>query len=127
MHPENFENFTLPIAAYDRHGVIVGANRIFRSLTGITQDDMRSGAANLFDRLDETNDGLAQAAHNAFDGGESVCEGTGCPLRTHAGKAAEYQLSRHPNALLFPMARDRAGVRLAGILLDENKTDHDMG
>lgn len=107
-YPENFENFTLPIAAYDRGGVIAGANRIFRSLTG--------SPGNLYGCLDDP--ALADAARAAFDGGEHVYRGAGRLLRTSAGKAAQYQLGQYPNAIFFPMAQG-----LAGILLDENKPD----
>jgi hypothetical protein len=36
---------------------------------------------------------------------------------------ADYQIALFPNAIFFPMAYGADGVRLAGILLDESKTD----
>ena len=122
IYPAAFENFIYPIAVYDLEGTIAAANRAFRKLVGIEADDVQNSAVNLFDHLDEKNAGLVAVVRNAFDNKESVYEGTGCLIKAE-GKPAMYELSRYPNAMAFPVVRDGAGVLLAGILLDEKKSD----
>ena len=126
MHPNNFENLSFPIAAYDHAGKITGANSMFREIAGITEDDIEIEKANIFDCLNDKNAVLIEAAHNAFDGEEKVYENISPALHTK-GDIAGYKISLFPNAIFFPMTLDRAGVKLAGILLDKNKADDDSG
>ena len=123
IYPEAFENFVLPLAVYDRGGIIAQANDTFRKLAGLRSDDIQNGAVNIFERLDDKNTVLIEAAHNVFDGKEKVCEGIGRAIRAKPGSVEYLQLEDYPNAIFFPIARDRDGISLAGILLDENKTD----
>ena len=119
--PENFETFTYPLAVYDRDGIIIGANKIFRELAAIKSDDVLSGTVNFFECLDDKNSGLAETARNTFDGDERAYAGTDRLLRAKPESAAYCLLVRFPNAIFFPIARDRNSVKLAGVLLDENK------
>ena len=123
IYPNHFEDFYFPIAVYDRNGIIAEANRKFRNLAKITENEIRDKKANIFDYINASDTGLAEAAHNAFDGNENVYIGDKRLIRAEAGTPEEYLLSKYPNAIFFPIARDRNGVTLAGILLDENKTD----
>lgn len=117
-HARNFENYVFPAAIYGRDGTVIKANGIFRNLTGIKDGDIQRGAVNLFDLLDDNNAGLAEAAHNAFGGGESIYTGNCGLLCTKAGKSEVYQLNRLPNAIFFAMAYDRDEVEYAAVLLD---------
>jgi len=123
LFPTNFEGFSFPIVVYNRDGTIKTANKHFRELAGILPDDIQNGIVNIFDCLDDKNAKFAEAVHNAFDGKESVYEGTDRLLRAEPGTSVYLQLEDYPNALLFPIARDREGISLAGVLLDKNKTD----
>jgi len=116
-----FENFTYPISVYDESGKITDANNIFRKLAGINEDDINSGAVNLFELLNG-NTKLADAAHHAFDGKEEVCRNM-CPILHTKSAIADYQITLFPNAIFFPMTCDHEHVLLAGVLLDENKSD----
>jgi len=127
LYPTNFENFSFPIVIYDRDGIITAANWHFRGIAGITSDDIKNGTVNVFDRLNDKNAGLVEAAHNAFDGRERVYEGKDRLLHAEPGTSAYLQLEDYPNAIFFPMSRDRDGINLAGILLDKNKTEEDTG
>ena len=124
LFPTNFESFVYPIAVYDRNGIIVRANRLFRRLADISADDIQHEKANIFDCLNNDNVVLMEAAHNAFDGNEKVYQNIDCALYTKS-ITAEKQLSNFPNAIFFPMYFDREGVRLSAVLLDENKTDEE--
>ena len=127
IYPEAFDNFVLPLAVYDLNGIITQANDTFRKLAGLGSDDIQNGAVNIFERLGDKNTGLAEAAHNAFDGKENVYKGTGRLIRAEADTPEAYLSSKYPNAIFFPIARDKDGISLAGILLDENKTDDTEG
>jgi hypothetical protein len=126
-YPNNFEDFILPIAVYSRNGTIAGVNKIFRKLTKITEDDLQLEKANIFSLLNEKETGLAEAAHNAFDGKEKVYKGAGSLIQTTEDNPGKYELSRYPNAIFFPMSRDKEGYKLVGVLLDDNKTNDDTG
>ena len=116
-----FENFTYPISVYDESGKITEANDIFRKLAGVNEDEIHSGKVNLFDLLNG-NTKLADAAHQAFDGKEEVCQNM-CPILHTKDVIADYQITLFPNAIFFPMTCDHEHVLLAGMLLDENKKD----
>ena len=118
-----FESFMFPIVIYDRNGTISAANKMFRDFTEIKQDDIQFEKTNIFDYLNDRNAGLLEVAHNAFDGKENVYTGDKRLILAEAGTPEEYLLSKYPNAIFFPIARDGDGISLAGILLDENKTD----
>jgi hypothetical protein len=104
--------------------MIAGANKIFRDVAGITKEDILNRKANIFDCINESNNILIEAAHGAFDGEEKVFLGISPALHTNGG-IADYQITLYPNAIFFPMSYDGDGVRLAGVLLDEETTDDD--
>jgi len=110
-----------PIAVYGRDGTIAGANWQFRNFTGITADEIKSGSANFFNCLIENNVALLEAVHNAFAGEEKVYEDMGPALRAKPGTSEYMQIADFPNAIFFPMAFDKDGVKLAAVLLDKNK------
>ena len=118
-----FESFMFPIIVYDRDGIVAAANSMFREFTEIKEDDIKLNKINIFDYLDDRNAGLMEAAHNIFDGKENVYKGTNRLIRAEADTPEAYLSSKYPNAIFFPMTYDRDGITLAGILLDENKTD----
>ena len=117
---EIFETFSFPIAAYDRNGIIAGANEIFREIVDISEGDIQSGNINIFDCIDKNNTILSEAAHNAFDGSEKVFRDIGCALKTKT-RTGDFLLPRFPNAIFFPMTFERDGVKLGAVLLDDNK------
>jgi len=121
--PNNFENFVYPIVLYDRSGIITDANKAFRFLTRITQDDILNGAVNIFYHLSANQKGLSETARNAYDGKEIVYIGSGCLIQISDDNPNRYELSSHPNAIFFPMEQGVGNVKLVGMLLDENKTD----
>ena len=121
--PDNFESFTYPLAVYNRDGTVTDANKLFRELVSAEPSEVASGTISLFDRLNERNAGLAETARNTFDGNERAYEGADRLLCAAPETAAYHLLNRFPNAIFFPVARDKNGIRLAGILLDENKPD----
>ena len=123
LFPTNFESLSFPIAVYNRDGIITAANKYFREVAGILSDDIKNGIVNIFDCLDDKNAEFVEAVHNAFDGKERVYEGKDRLLCAEPGTSVYLQLEDYPNALLFPIARDREGISLAGVLLDKNKTD----
>ena len=122
LYPNNFENFTYPIAVYNRDGIIAGANKFFRKLAGITMDDIRRKKANIFDCLNDKNTGLLEAAHEVFDSREKIYRDFDHVLHTRSA-IADYQIADYPNAIFFPMSFDRDGVRLGGILLDNEEPE----
>ena len=124
IHPRAFEISSFPVAVYDHDGKIAGANKIFRDVAGITEEDILNRKANIFDCINETNTILIEAAHGAFDGEEKVYLSISPALNTN-GCIADYQITLYPNAIFFPMSYDGDGVRLAGVLLDEETTDDD--
>jgi len=119
-HPDIFETLPLPIAAYGRDGVVAGANRIFRELVDITEDDIRLGKVNIHDCLNDNDAALTEAAHNAFDGSEKVYQNVGRALHTKSN-FTDGLLSKFPNAIFFPMTFDREGVKLGAVLLDHKE------
>ena len=123
VYPNHFEDFYFPIAVYDRDGIIAEANRKFCNLAKMTENEIRDKKANIFDCLNENDAELAEATHNAFDGKENVYKGKNRLIRAEADTPEDYLSSKYPNAIFFPIARDGDGVSLAGVLLDENKTD----
>ena len=123
IYPTAFESLSYPIAAYGRDGVIVGANRYFREVARITAKEIQNGSVSFFDCLIENNAMLLEAAHNAFDGEEKVYEDIGPALRAEPGTAVYLQLADFPNAIFFPMAYDREGVKLAAVLLDSKEKE----
>jgi len=117
-----FEGFIYAIAVYGRDGIIEAANRKFRDFTKIRGDEIQLKKINIFDYIDDTNVGLVEAAHNAFDGKESVYIGDKRLINAKADSPEDYLLSQFPNAIFFPMAHDRDGISLVGILLDRIKS-----
>ena len=122
-----FESFMFPIVIYGRGGIIAAANSMFRDFTEIKKDDIQLEIINIFDYLDDKNAGLVEAARNVFDGKENVYRGDRRLIHAEADTPEDYLLSKYPNAIFFPIARDGDGISLAGILLDENKTDDTEG
>ena len=118
-----FESFMFPIVIYRRDGTIAAANKDFRYFTEITEVDIQIEKINLYDYLDDTNAGLVEAAHNAFNGKEYVYTGDKRLIHAEADSPEDYVLNQYPNAIFFPIARDEDGISLAGILLDKNTTD----
>jgi len=112
-----------PIVIYSRDGTIAAANKDFRYFTEITEDDIQIEKINLYDYLDDTNAGFVEAAHSAFDGNEYVYTGDKRLIHAEADSPEDYVLSKYPNAIFFPIARDDDGISLAGILLDKRETD----
>jgi len=118
--PNNFENFSFPVAVYNRAGVVMGANKYFRTIAGISQEDVSLGKANIFKLLNDKGNGLVVAADAVFGGKEKICEDV-CPaLRTY-GAVAAHQVGFFPNAIFFPMTTDRGSVKLAAVLLDKSE------
>jgi len=68
-----------------------------------------------------------EAAHNVFDGKENVYKSDRRLIHAEADTTEDYLLGKYPNAIFFPVARDRDGISLAGILLDENKPEDTEG
>jgi len=122
LAPQAFDGLKFPIAVYGKDGIITGANKYFREVARITQDNIQNRTANLFNLLNNENALLTEAAHNAFDGKEKVYQGIGRALCSEPGTIEYLRLEDYPNAIFFPMAIECGGVTLAGILLDDNKT-----
>ena len=126
QYPTQFERFELPIAAYGRDGVIVEANKYFREISGITEDDLQQGAKNIFDYLNRESHVLIEAAYHVFNGGgEKAYEDVGRVICAEPGTIAYFQLGRLPNAIFFPLSVDKDGVKLGAVLLDEKRADND--
>ena len=115
--PTAFENFAFPVAAYDKGGTIVGANKAFRELALISEDDICHEKANVLECFCCENAGLAEAAHAAFENTEKICPDLGCSLHTRAA-SGDYLLAMFPNAIFFPMSYDHGAVRYGAVLLD---------
>jgi hypothetical protein len=113
--PTAFECFVLPLAAYDAEGKMVRANKIFRRLTGITEDDISCGRANLFKYLNEKNKGIIGAAKKAFDDEEVILQDLIYPMCS-AARGEEKELSLFKNAVFFPLAYDRECITYSGVL-----------
>jgi len=123
-HPTAFELFVLPLAAYDESGVLVRADKKFRSFTGVTEDDIRTGCVNFFDCLNKENKGIVGAAKKAFIGEEVVVQDLVCPL-CPATEGVKPEICRYHGAVFFPMTYDREHVPYSGVLLmDEDIADH---
>ena len=117
-----FELFSFPIVIYARDGVVAAANRMFRDFTEIKDDDIRLGKINIFDYIDNSNDGLDEAVRMAFSGVPNVYISNIRIIRAETGTSEAYISSQYPNAIFYPMTYDGEGVKLVGILLDDNKT-----
>ena len=125
-HPGYFERLPFPVAVYDIVGTIIRANRVFRNITGTTEDDIRNEKANIFDLIDKKNAWFfTKAAFGAFDGSEKVYENIG-PALTPCDDVAARLVAKFPHAIFFPMAYDREGVRHAAVLLDKNDKAPEM-
>ena len=120
-HPTAYELFVLPIAAYDSDGKLVKADKKFRSFTGITEEDIRSGRANIFDCLNKENKGIVSAAKKAFHDEEVIVHDLVCPLRP-ATEGVRPEICRYRDAVFFPMAYDREYVPYCGVLLIDEET-----
>jgi PAS domain-containing protein len=120
--PMEFECFVLPIAAYDREGKIVRANKYFRELAGISEDDVQEGRINFYECLNHENAGLVEAALGVFENTKKVVRDVGLLLRPNE-KTDDYQLSRYPNAIFFPMTYKQGDVECGAVLLDWGETD----
>ena len=113
-YPTTFEGFAFPIAIYSRVGTIVGANKIFREIIGITQDDIQKGSGNIFDVL---NAELTETAQSVFYNVKKVIQDK-TPLIRKNGKTDNYRIEQFPNAIFFPMSYKRGSVECGAILLD---------
>ena len=120
-HPTYYEDLSFPSAVYDRDGVIIRVNEIFRQIAGITPDHIQLGKVNIFDCLNGDCAGLVEAAHHAFDVKEKAYEDMSPALHTKS-EPADKLLADFPNAMFFPMAYDKKGVKHAAILLDKKDT-----
>jgi len=123
-HPTAYELFVQPLAAYDSDGKLVKADKKFRSFTGITEDDIKSGRANIFDCLNKENKGIVSAAKKAFIGEEVIVQDLVCPLRP-VTEGVKPEICRYHDAVFFPMTYDRECVPYSGVLLiDEETADY---
>lgn len=118
-----FEDCTFPIALYNRDGIIAAVNKRFYDFTGVKDIDIQHGKINIFELFDNENAGLLEAARNAFDGKEIVYRSGKRILRAEPDTPEDRLLKKHPNAMFYPMTRDNNGIKLVGILLDDNRTD----
>ena len=118
-----FELFSFPIVIYARDGVVAAANRMFRDFTEIKDDDIRLGKINIFDYIDNSNDGLDEAVRMAFSGVPNVYISDTRIMRAEADTPEDRLLRKHPNAIFYPVTCDREGIRLVGILLDTNYSE----
>ena len=120
--PTALEKFLFPFSLFDRNGKVVIANRRFRNLTGITEDDINKSSANIFDYLNES---IAEAVKKSFDEDEDVImQNRALPLRPHT-TAAESALEQLQSAILFPMTYKDSEVQYVGYLLMFEKTADD--
>ena len=115
-HPTAFELFVLPLAAYDKSGKLVSADKKFRAFTGITEDDIKCGTANIFDCLNKENKGLVSAAKKAFTGEKVIMHDLECPL-CPATDGVKSEICRYHDAVFFPMTNGREPVPYSGVLL----------
>ena len=118
-----FENFMFPVVFYGRGGTIEAASKEFREIVKIEDGDIQQKKANIFDYIDnEDNYGLEEAVRMAFSGVPNVYISNTRIIRAETGTSEAYISSQYPNAIFYPMTYDGEGVKLVGILLDDNKT-----
>ena len=120
-----FEMFMQPIAAYDKDGKIVKASRDFRKLSGITEEDIRTRSADIFDCLNNENAGITEAARSVFDEKytEKIVNNLVCPLLPKT-EVAKKLLDKFKSAVFFPMSHIEGSVEYGGVLLmEEEKMD----
>jgi len=115
-HPTAFELFVLPLAAYDKSGKLVSADKKFRAFTGISEEDIKSGSVNIFDCLNKENEGIVSAAKKAFTGEEVIMQDLECPL-CPATEGVKSEICQYHDAVFFPMTYDREFVPYSGVLL----------
>ena len=118
-----FDNFSFPIVVYDRDGKITAANYMFCEFTEITEDDIQLNRVSIFDYIDNENAGLEEAVRIAFSGVPNVYISDTRILRAETDTPEDLMIHDYPNAIFYPMKYDNEGVKLVGILLDDNKTD----
>ena len=103
MHPSScFENFIQPAAVYERDGKIVRATMKFLELAGITEDDIKKGNVNMYDCLNGENEGITDAARDAFGNTEKLLPTPVQPL-IYCTEYAQLQLSKYKHAVFFPI------------------------
>jgi PAS domain-containing protein len=118
-YPTVIEDFVLPLAVYTQSGSIQNANSKFRSLTGLTEDDLLAGRANIYNYLNKAgrkNTGFTEAAAEAFDGDEILVRRLTCPLLPYT-KAARIQLGMYHSAVFFPLAAIQGIIQYSALLL----------
>ena len=119
----SFENFMFPVVVYGRDGTIEAASKEFREIAKIEDGDIPQKKANIFDYIDnEDNYGLEEAVRMAFRGVPNVYISDTRIIRSETGSSEAYISRQYPNAIFYPMTYDGVGVKLVGILLDDNKT-----
>jgi hypothetical protein len=114
--PNVFENFVFPVAIYDRDGKAIIANNCFRSLTIISNCDVKQGSANIFDCLNNEEAGIIEAARKAFDGNAEVVQNFVCPLIPDS-EASKITLSLFKGAVFFPIAYLVGKIHYCAVLL----------
>jgi len=121
-HRSLFDSFLFPIVVYDRDGTIAAANNMFRDFTGINEDDIQLKKVNIFDYIENENDGLEEAVRMAFSGTPNVYISDARILHAETDAPEDFMIQNYPNAIFYPMTYEQGRVKLVGILLDDNKT-----
>jgi len=67
-HKDTIERVKEPIAVYSKDGTIIMAEKKFRELAGITEEDITLKKANLFDCLNSENEKILAGAREVFNG-----------------------------------------------------------
>jgi len=116
-HPTGLDMLVNPIAVYDRDGNIVNANKDFRKISDIAEDDIRGKGANLFEYLNNTeNEGLTEAAKTALYNGTKYFEEIKLPLLVKTARAAK-EMALYTKAAFFPITHNRDGSVKYGAML----------
>ena len=123
---KNLETVLSAIAVFNREGVISGVNNQFRDLTGISEDEIESGAANIFDYLRKENTRFTEFISDAFSGKYTVCDKMGNLITVKEEKREKFEPTQYTYAIFYPMSKSD-DIKLAGIMIDKNEPDDTEG
>ena len=116
MYPTTFESFVLPAAVYNQAGVILQANKMFRTAACLTEEEVLDGKAKINESLNQQIKALTDATEDVFQDREILLSDLSVPLVPKA-ESVEILSTMYTQAAFFPMTYAEETVEYAAVML----------
>ncbi len=110
-------NLPLPVAIFDRDGVLCTANNALTQEAGIAPGDITSGKLSFLDRVTDENDTVLDAVEDVFTGKTIVLRRLRSPLAMFCRDDSRAVSDAYQSAVFFPVTGSDGSVALGAVVL----------